>query len=83
MALYIFKLLGGTGERSELEIEVPMDKNVAAVKEIIRKEFHIAPMISIDLMAGGKKLSDTMNWPMVPARPIKDTILVIGYRNEM
>jgi hypothetical protein len=83
MAVYVFKLLGGTGVRSEMDIEIPMEKNVGEIKEIVRKEFHIAPMISIDLMAGGKKLSDGMNWAMVPARPYKDTILVIGYRNDV
>jgi hypothetical protein len=79
---FIFKLLGGVGERSEIEIDIPFEANVRQVKDLVRNAFKIAPMISIELMAGGKKLHDDTNWAMVPARPMKDTILVIGHRND-
>jgi len=82
MADYVFKLLGGISETSELEIEVEYDLTVAQVKELVRKAFKIAPMLSIDLMAKGKKLSDDSKFGNCDARPLKDTILVIGHRND-
>ena len=82
MPEFTFKLLGGIGDRAEIELEIPFDATVTKVKEMVRNTFKIAPMISIELMAGGKKLTDGMGWAMVNARPGKDTILVIGHRAD-
>jgi hypothetical protein len=82
MPVYFFKLLGGVGDRAETEINVDFDASVVDVKEMIRKTFKIAPMLSIELMSRGKKLSDDMKWGLVDARPMKDTVLVIGHRED-
>lgn len=82
MADYIFKLLGGITETSELDIEIEYDLTVAQVKEIVRKAFKIAPMLSLDLMVRGKKLRDDTKFGNCDARPGKDTILVIGHRED-
>ena len=83
MGIYNFKLLGGyADDRSENEIEIPFEATVAQVKEKVRTTFKIAPMLSIELMFKGIKLKDDEKWGMLTVHPRRDTILVIGHRND-
>jgi len=77
-----FKLMGSLASNAEAEIDLTTDLTVAQVKEIVRKTFKIAPFLTIDLMFKGKKLVDTGKWGKESIRPDKDTILVIGSRND-
>ncbi len=80
MAVYFFKLLGGFGSRSEMELSLNFDLSVAEVKEIVKKEFKILPQLKIDFMVGGRKLPDDMKWGMTDVKPMKTNVLVIGHR---
>jgi hypothetical protein len=83
MGVFHFKLLGGFGdERSENDIQIPFEATVEQVKEKIRTAFKIAPGLIIELMFQGKNLQNHEKWGMLSVRPLKDTILVIGHRND-
>ena len=83
MATYYFKLLGGTGDRAEADIDIPFDVLVKDVKNMVRQAFRIVPGMSLDLMVKGKKLSDDQKWGMTDAKPNSSSaILVIGHRTD-
>jgi hypothetical protein len=83
MTYFLFKLLGGVGDRSEAEIDVDFDLDVQGVKELVKRAFKIIPTMSVDFMIGGRKVSDSTSWGMavIDIKPEKDTILVIGHRD--
>ena len=83
MPSYFFKLLGGFGDRAEVDIDIDFDLSVAQVKDLVRKALRVVPNMGIELMVKGKKLSDGQKWGMTDASPNSTSpILVIGHRND-
>ena len=80
MPEYMFKLLGGFGDRAEADLTVQYENTVAEVKEIVRSAFKLIPSMQLELMVGGRKLPDDKTWGSTDAKPMKTTVLVIGHR---